>query len=189
MSNKICAIENCNNNKVCKGLCDKHYTRLKRNGSTDLKIKHYSHRLNDNSISIPESGCIIWLGSVDSYGYGTISANGKAERTHRLSFISNYGEIPKGMLVCHKCDIPSCINPNHLFLGTHQDNMADRDIKGRQYDRTGTKNGRAKLDNEKANEIRKIFSSTKISKAKLGRMFDVSSTTILGVINNKYWIN
>ena len=182
-----CTINNCTCESVCRGLCEKHYSRFKRYGNTNLQRKSIYERLDNNSIPVTESGCLIWTGPVNHEGYGHISYNGKSSRVHMVSYELNYGKIPNGLIVCHKCDIPSCFNPNHLFLGTNQDNMKDRDNKGRQYDRTGIRNGRAKLDIDKANQIRKIFSSQKISKAKLGRIYGVSLPTISDVVNNIRW--
>lgn len=80
-------------------------------------------------------GCHIWTGSKTRDGYGKTSrvVNGKRKffSTHRLSFLINFGDIPEKLYVLHKCDTPLCINPEHLFLGTHQDNMTDMVKKGR----------------------------------------------------------
>lgn len=76
-------------------------------------------------------GCIVFTGLKTLKGYGKIRFGGKHYRTHRLSYILNYGEISSKLLVCHKCDNPSCININHLFLGTAKDNAVDRKNKGR----------------------------------------------------------
>lgn len=76
--------------------------------------------------------CWLWLGATTEAGYGTLTINHKPLGAHRMSWILMNGEIPKGMNVCHKCDIPPCVNPNHLFLGTHQENMDDKVKKGRQ---------------------------------------------------------
>jgi hypothetical protein len=75
--------------------------------------------------------CWVWKGNKDRKGYGIASHNRQEFRTHRLSWIMHIGEIPEGMWVLHKCDNPSCINPDHLFLGTSDDNVRDRNEKGR----------------------------------------------------------
>jgi len=77
-----------------------------------------------------KNGCWEWQGALRS-GYGAIKIEGKTKAIHRLSWELNYGEIPKGLLVCHKCDNPKCINPGHLFLGTHNDNAKDAYNKNR----------------------------------------------------------
>lgn len=80
-----------------------------------------------------EHGCVEWTGGRDQLGYGRISIRGTTVRAHRLSWELKNGPIPAGMIVCHKCDNPPCINPDHLFIGTHRDNAADRFAKGRDW--------------------------------------------------------
>lgn len=76
-------------------------------------------------------GCWLWQGRVGTHGYGMLSHNGKLTTAHRVSYVLKYGDIPSGMIVCHHCDVRRCVNPEHLFLGTHLDNMRDCVAKGR----------------------------------------------------------
>lgn len=80
--------------------------------------------------------CIEWRGWVNSNGYGSTTFRGKTIGVHQRAWIEAYGEIPPGMCVCHRCDNPLCVNPEHLFLGTVLDNNRDRDRKGRNGGQT-----------------------------------------------------
>jgi hypothetical protein len=77
-----------------------------------------------------ESGCWVWQGATRS-GYGAIKIDGKVKGTHRVSFEMANGPIPEGLLVCYSCDNPPCVNPDHLWLGTYEDNARDGWKKGR----------------------------------------------------------
>lgn len=98
-----------------------------------------------NRVAIGElSECWLWIGDVSEAGYGVFSVNHTGTGAHRVAYEYANGIIPDGMNVCHRCDVPPCVNPNHLFLGTHQDNMDDKVSKGRQPNRF-TGSVRAKL--------------------------------------------
>jgi len=118
----------------------------------------YEKRLNDRSEYITETGCLIWVGSRDSSGYGSITVpfdgRNRVISTHRLSWIVHCGPIPEGMCVLHRCDIPCCINHHHLFLGTHADNSADREHKRRGNRRFGSQHGHAVLTEDFVRAIR-----------------------------------
>ena len=82
-------------------------------------------------LSKQSDGCWIFQGSLNADGYGQISRDGRGVRLHRLAWEEANGPIPKGMRVCHRCDMPACCNVAHLFLGTQQDNVTDMIAKGR----------------------------------------------------------
>ena len=109
-----------------------------------------AERLEYYSIPEPNTGCLLWIGANDGRGYGHMTINKKTVKAYRVQWELVNGVIPKGVEVCHKCDTPACINPDHLFLGTHLQNMRDATSKGRmQHGR----NGHAKLTGEKVISI------------------------------------
>ena|SRR3990167_760739 len=81
----------------------------------------------------PEGNCIVWIGRRNRRNYGIISYKGRTTRAHRIAYALTHGELPAGVFVCHACDNPPCIHPDHLWVGTAADNNADCDRKGRHH--------------------------------------------------------
>lgn len=127
--------------------------------------------------------CILWTKGVDKDGYGKTYRDGKHWRAHRLRWIDTFGEIPHGMCVCHHCDNPSCINPEHLFLGTILDNNRDKISKGRAPHNVGEKAGGVKLTEDQVIRIREI----KLDHSKTARMFGVTRKAISLIRNRQRW--
>lgn len=120
--------------------------------------------------------CWIWRGARQSRNrYGTFGIGGKILLSHRVSYELHCGEIPKGMHVLHKCDVPYCVNPAHLFLGTHQDNMADKECKGRGNQPKGERHGNAKLTEENVRSIRASSETLKTLAVRYGVTFGLIS--------------
>jgi hypothetical protein len=134
------------------------------------------------------NGCQLWIGTINkqSGGHGRFYLNKKYPTAHRVSYELYVGPIPNDMQVLHKCDNPPCVNPDHLFLGTQQDNIADMGAKGRKKVFHGIEHGMAKINPEKAFEIRWLHASG-YSSRKLAAMYDVSKRTIQNVYQNKLW--
>lgn len=127
--------------------------KKKRRPNTETPIDARFHSLYDIE---QNSGCWVWNYTRTSNNYGLLTINGEQVPAHRFAYQWFIGEISDGLFVCHSCDNPPCVNPSHLFLGTHSDNMRDASDKGRLKNggREGAKNGRAKLTEDDVRAIR-----------------------------------
>ena len=141
MKTTPCSVAGCGRDQRKRGVCSMHYDRLRRSGELDLlPVLSLAERLWSRIVEQP-NGCHVWVGTT-AKGYGTISRGARSEgkvSTHRLVWELTNGPIPDGLDVLHHCDNPPCCQTNptegypegHLFLGTHAQNMVDRDAKGR----------------------------------------------------------
>lgn len=139
--------------------------------------------------------CWNWTGAKRN-GYGSIKVKGKMMDMHRLSFMLHKGEIPKGIFVCHHCDNPSCVNPDHLFLGTPKDNMQDCLKKGRMKIPEGHKfeNGNIpvnrKLTEEQVKEIKLLLKTSKhLLVNEIAEIFNIKRTVVSDIIRGKSYKN
>jgi len=128
--------------------------------------------------------CWNWQGVITSNGYGHIWYDDKNYQAHRVAYEIYKGEIALGLIVRHTCDNPSCVNPNHLILGTHVDNAADMVKRGR-----APKGARGKLKEYEVREIKYYLHKNKKAGviAKLARIYNVNPQTIANIKNNKTW--
>lgn len=131
--------------------------------------------------------CWLWTGCRHPLGYGllawTEAGEKKYARAHRLAYETFIGPIPAGMCVCHSCDNPRCVNPCHLFVGTHAQNMADMKAKGRRADiGAGATNARARLTDADVLAIRAAYRGSNARQADLANDFGVSQATVSRVI-------
>lgn len=133
--------------------------------------------------------CWIWFGGKTGTGYGALQSDGKTKLAHRLSYEIFSGKNLGKLFVCHSCDTPSCINPNHLWAGTQSDNQKDCYKKGRSpfTGKTGDKHLRAKLSFAKADEIRSLYASGTYDQYQLASRFDVHRNVISAIVNRRAW--
>lgn len=135
-------------------------------------------------VVVDHRGCWIYQGKKEGRKgarYGCIMVGGKHVKAHRLSYSIHVGPIPEGKCVCHRCDVPLCVNPDHLFIGTQLENLSDMDSKRRRA--VGVRNGVSKLDDETVLTIRNSESSTRTLAHQLG----VSQRTINYVRKGFTW--
>jgi hypothetical protein len=129
--------------------------------------------------------CWLWMAYTNKKtGYGQYEYMGKMYRAHRFSWEQAFGAIPGGMCVLHRCDNPSCVNPSHLFLGTHLDNVHDRVVKGRSA--KGEAHGLSKLTDGDVRQMR-IEHSCGASYRALGRQYGVDRANVRSVVTGKTW--
>lgn len=145
--------------------------------------------------------CWIWIGNYINSGYGIFWYNGKQTTAHRFSYTFYKGPIPTRMDVCHTCDNKKCVNPNHLFLGTHEENLKDMKKKGRSA--TGDKSGirkhpeiirrgenhiGAKANDKQVIEIRSLYDTGIIRNiCELARKFQLGQTTVRHIVKRDTW--
>lgn len=163
-------------------------------------------QFEDQFVPCPPASCWVWVGSILPNGYGRFSFRKdgcvQSHRAHRVSYAIQNGSVPANLLVCHSCDVRLCVNPNHLFVGTHSDNALDMLRKGRHpeifknltvkntscehlrgIDRKGTKNGRAKLNEKTVLEIAQSSATTRELSLKLG----INYNTIGNIRDGRHW--
>ncbi len=147
-----------------------------------MPIENAQSRFDKKWMPVSESGCWLWLAATYEKGYGAFALDGKKTiQAHRASWEIYRGEIPKGMCVLHKCDTPMCVNPDHLFLGDHQDNMDDMRRKGRGP--VAEKHGRKKLTQAQVDEIRVADGTAR----KIAERYGVCRATIIRIRHCKNW--
>lgn len=133
------------------------------------------------------SDCILFEGVVDKWGYGR--CYGGKDRpsmfAHRKAWEDKHGPIPYGYFVCHRCDTPACVNPEHLFLGTAKDNHDDMVRKGRRALFSGERNGRARINESTANMVRSLKGT--LSGLEIARRVGLKKSQVYNILSGKSW--
>ena len=178
-----------------RGYCIGHYQRDLKYGSPLEHIPLIRSKrgpdvgkiIEECSMPVTETGCWIWFASHTKIGYGLFSyKDGNRQRArvaHRVSWEHFRGPIPKGLMVCHKCDVKACVNPDHLFLGTDRDNALDKFKKGRAIITRGSKVWSAKLTDD---DVRYIRSTNETGRA-LAKKYGIGEVAISHIRNGRTW--
>lgn len=132
--------------------------------------------------------CWLWNGPVDKNGYGRMRVGGrKIKGVHRVSLEAHTGQVADGLLVCHHCDTPACVNPQHLYVGTALQNNRDKMQRGRGVFYHGEESGTSKLTEENVREIVRLYSTGEWRQADLASKYAVSNATIQLILSGKNW--
>lgn len=130
--------------------------------------------------------CWLWRGGKSSEnGYGRVQIKGGRELTHRLSYAIYKGDLVEGVFVCHTCDNRLCVNPDHLFLGSHLENVADCIIKGRNT--RGDKHGARKLSEDAVREMRRLYALGNYTQQQLAVRYGIDRPYATKIINHRQW--
>jgi hypothetical protein len=141
---------------------------------------------------VDKSGeCWVWTAFIGKNGYGQFSHESERTYAHRFSYVSAYGPIPPGLCVCHHCDNRACVRPDHFFLGTRADNLADMRRKGRgsvppRSDRRGERVPGSKLTAKDVLEIRRLAAAG-VKQVRLAETFGIAFGTVSGIVRRRTW--
>lgn len=134
----------------------------------------------------PETGCRVWPDATNDKGYGRVTINYEEWAVHVLVWTHHNGRPPHGLYVCHTCDIPTCAEITHLWLGTHQENMDDMVRKGRQRSSFGQRNGASALSDERVQRLRDIHRlRPQLSGGQLAEIFGISQAQVSRILNRR----
>jgi len=133
---------------------------------------------------VKTEGCWEWAAAKDSSGYGRFHVRvGKLEGAHRFSWELTHGPIPSGLSVLHRCDNRRCVNPGHLFLGTHAENMQDMKAKGRAAVETAH---RTKLSRQEVDQVRQLAAQGYLQRH-IGDQFGISQKQVSRIVSGENW--
>ena len=188
-----CKVERCKKKGVARGMCQMHYRRWKLYGDplkTKVQVAPKGATLKQKLLLKTEKTkkCWNWTGSRFQNGYGSMRFGSTLRGVHRVSWEIHNGSIPEGICVLHKCDNKLCVRPGHLFLGTHADNVADMDRKGRRCRDNacrpkGEKHYNVKLTEKDVKEIR----ASSLTYKQLSEIYGISTGGISDIKNYYAW--
>jgi hypothetical protein len=184
----LCSVDGCGAAVLARGWCSRHYQRWAKHGTPTPAVLTPEGRFWRSVARRGDEECWQWSGSRGPGGYGIFHHDGRSTLAHRFSF-ALAAALSDEMCVCHHCDNRLCVNPGHLFLGTHEDNMRDMAAKGRGRGPglKGRRNPAFKLEPQDAAAIRSEYACGGVSQAEVGRKYGVSSQTVSLVVRGEHW--
>lgn len=194
MSSDTCKAPTCERRAAAKGYCNMHYNRWRRHGdpATVRTMVRRGSPLRERlemraDRSAGPDGCWLWTGCLGGNGYAPMQYEGRTRYAHVWAYVHKHGEPPADRpFVCHTCDNRRCVNPAHLYAGTHQQNMDDKVERHRQARHPGESNAMHKLTDEQVYEIRDL-QGRGFSTSQVAQMFGVSQSRISPIWNRKSW--
>jgi hypothetical protein len=176
-----CEVPDCEKPRGHGRKCYMHYSRMRYHGSTDSPLRPWQDRFWEK---VDRSGqCWVWTSATDRAGYGLLGGRAPMRQAHRLSYLLAYGD-PGDYHVCHTCDNPPCVRPEHLFLGDDAANLGDMATKGRSA--WGGSNSRAKLTAPQVHQIRELLAAGVLQR-EIAQQFDVSRPTVSDIKRGRSW--
>jgi len=137
---------------------------------------------------VPLCDCHLWTAATTEFGYGKLAdGKGRWVHAHRFSFQLHKGDIPEDKCVLHTCDNPTCVNPDHLYLGSYKDNAYDRESRKRGNHPNGTKHHKNVLLPSQVYEIRDAFDTGKYSFRELGKIYGIEGKSVADIVDRKNW--
>lgn len=138
-----------------------------------------------------DNECWMWLGATcgSNSKYGHALFGGTLKKAHRIAYEITFGEIPKGMLACHKCDNSLCVNPNHIFIGTYRDNILDMIKKGRQVKATmrGEESPRCKITEAQVIKAKFLRRTQGLMYKEIAKATGISRTNVSSILEGRSW--
>lgn len=147
-----------------------------------IKIRSITD-LYDRTEAEPNTGCFLWTRYRDPKGYGKVGSGGTVKLAHRLAWELVNGPLPTGAVLLHRCDTPSCVNPDHMFVGSQADNM--RDMVAKRRNRCGESHWNSRLSAAVIAEIRSRDVSQPGAQARIAEEFGISTGTTCRIVNRK----
>jgi hypothetical protein len=185
-----CCIQDCEKVAFARGMCGMHYRRMKFNGDpTKVRlVQLHGATLLERFLHYTEKseGCWMWVGYTDPRGYGRLNIYGKPVLAHRIAWeLFRSEKLTPDQHLCHRCDTPGCVNPDHLFVGDQAANNADMKAKGRMRPGLvqGEAHGCAKLSEDKVLQIRRHSGSPN----EIAADFGISRRTVRDIRARRSW--
>jgi hypothetical protein len=132
-------------------------------------------------------GCWLWTGAKNTHGYGHLVLDGRWTLAHRVAFSEQVGAIPTGSCVCHRCDVPTCCNPAHLFLGSRADNNRDRAEKGRNGVHRGMSNPNRVVTAGQVAEMRRRYQRGGVTQMALAAEYGIKQPQVSRIVRGESW--